>query len=285
MAGDPVVLTPHDTDWLKPDECFVASDITFNQLEGGPAWRQFASTGELLTGLHNRSLDYGADVRVTIHARLVQPILDVTLLFLGLPLVLSRQHRNVFVASWVGTRYARSRPVVHSTIAKHIRERVALDHPLSLALDVGCGTGHSTEPLRSFVEFVVGIDASAGMLAEAPTLEGVAFSIALAEALPLRSGTFDLVSIGLAYHWCDAERFLAEAARVLRSNGWLVVYDSGLVGGSPESEAGQGAARPRDPGMLRTGRAAPGVRQERGAFYAATQRRRARDRPGAGGVR
>ena len=30
------------------------------------------------------------DVRVTVHSRVVQPILDVTLLFLGLPLVVAR---------------------------------------------------------------------------------------------------------------------------------------------------------------------------------------------------
>ncbi|NIP85400.1 MAG: LptF/LptG family permease, partial [Planctomycetales bacterium] len=32
------------------------------------------------------------------HARFVKPILDVTLLFLGLPLVLSRQTHNLFVS-------------------------------------------------------------------------------------------------------------------------------------------------------------------------------------------
>ena len=30
--------------------------------------------------------------------RLIQPLLDVTLLFLGLPLVLSRKNRNIFLA-------------------------------------------------------------------------------------------------------------------------------------------------------------------------------------------
>jgi SAM-dependent methyltransferase len=145
--------------------------------------------------------------------------------------------RNVFLASWVGTRYARARPGVHSAIAKRVRERVALDHPLALALDVGCGTGHSTAPLRSFVEFVVGLDASAAMVAQAPALEGTAYAIARAEALPVRAASCDLVSIGLAYHWCDPGRFLSEAARVLGPDGWLVVYDSGLVGGSPESDA------------------------------------------------
>ena len=49
-------------------------------------------------GLRNRSLDFGADERLAIHARLVQPLLDITLLFLGLPLVLSRSNRNVFLA-------------------------------------------------------------------------------------------------------------------------------------------------------------------------------------------
>ena len=50
------------------------------------------------SGLYNRSLDFGAEVRVTIHSRLVQPVLDVALLFLGMPLVLRQANRNVFVA-------------------------------------------------------------------------------------------------------------------------------------------------------------------------------------------
>ena len=35
---------------------------------------------------------------MTIHSRIVQPLLDMTLLFLGLPLVVSRESRNVFMA-------------------------------------------------------------------------------------------------------------------------------------------------------------------------------------------
>jgi lipopolysaccharide export system permease protein len=97
--GDPVVITPGDAPgWLKPDECFVTSDVSFEQLTGGQSWRMYASTFQLVRGLHNRSLDFGADVRVVIHSRIVQPFLDVTLLFLGLPLVLTRESRNVFVA-------------------------------------------------------------------------------------------------------------------------------------------------------------------------------------------
>ena len=97
-SGEPVLMTPYDTPWLKANECFVASGVEFDQLVDAASWRQYSSTADLIAGLYNRSLDFGADVRVTIHSRLVQPILDVTLLFLGMPLLLRRGNRNVFLA-------------------------------------------------------------------------------------------------------------------------------------------------------------------------------------------
>jgi lipopolysaccharide export system permease protein len=99
LAGAPVVLSPRDTPWLKADECFVVSDVSFAQLAAGNAWRQFSSTPDLIAGLHNPSLDLAADVRVMVHARIVQPFLDMTLLCLGLPIVLARQSRNIFVSA------------------------------------------------------------------------------------------------------------------------------------------------------------------------------------------
>ncbi len=98
LGEQTVVFTPHDTSWLKPNECFVKSDVSFDTLAGSNAFRLYSSTAELMRGLRNPSLDYGADVRVAVHGRLVQPFLDVTLLFLGLPLVVSRSNRNVFLA-------------------------------------------------------------------------------------------------------------------------------------------------------------------------------------------
>ncbi len=97
-AGKPIVWTPHDYRWLKDDECFVASDITFEQLVGSDDWLRYASLFELVAGLRNRSLALGADVAVAIHTRPLQPLLDMTLLFLGLPLMLRRGNRNIFVA-------------------------------------------------------------------------------------------------------------------------------------------------------------------------------------------
>jgi lipopolysaccharide export system permease protein len=100
LDGEAMLITPHDADWLKPNQCFLRSDLDFDFLlpEGDKAFRQYSSTGQLITALRNPSLDYGADVRVAIHSRIVKPLLDVTLLFLGLPLVVARESRNVFLA-------------------------------------------------------------------------------------------------------------------------------------------------------------------------------------------
>jgi len=94
-----VIITPCDEpQWLKRDECFLVSNVTFDQLSDGHGWKQYASTYQLIGGLRNPSLDFGAGIRVAIHSRIVSPFLDITLLFLGMPLVLTRENRNVFAA-------------------------------------------------------------------------------------------------------------------------------------------------------------------------------------------
>ena len=60
-GGRPLIFTPRDNpDWLKPDECFVASEITFDQLCGRDCWLEFASTAQLIAGLRSRANEFGA---------------------------------------------------------------------------------------------------------------------------------------------------------------------------------------------------------------------------------
>jgi lipopolysaccharide export system permease protein len=96
LAGKPVLITPLDRpEWLKSNQCFVVSGLSFEQLVGSV---EYSSVRQLIAGLHNPSIEYGADVRRTIHSRFVQPFLDVTLLFLAMPLVLRRESRKVVLA-------------------------------------------------------------------------------------------------------------------------------------------------------------------------------------------
>jgi lipopolysaccharide export system permease protein len=94
----PIVITPPDAPWLKPDQLFVASDVAFEFLAAGSTWRDYASTAELVRHVRSPSTELGADIRVAIHGRFLQPLLDTTLIFLGLPLIVSRTNRNPFLA-------------------------------------------------------------------------------------------------------------------------------------------------------------------------------------------
>lgn len=111
-TGNVVLISPADANWLKADECFVVSGISFEQLTMGGAWRQFLSSYELVTGIWWQVLEPGADVRLMIHMRLVQPILDIALVLLGVPLILNRGSRNIFVGSGIGAALATALLVV-----------------------------------------------------------------------------------------------------------------------------------------------------------------------------
>ncbi len=76
-------------DWIKPEECFLATDIPFDYLASTTEWREYASTWELLKAAGNPSLDVGDRIHAVIHGRLLQPFLDMTLLFMGLPIIMS----------------------------------------------------------------------------------------------------------------------------------------------------------------------------------------------------
>jgi ubiquinone/menaquinone biosynthesis C-methylase UbiE len=55
--------------------------------------------------------------------------------------------------------------------------------------------------------------------------------MAVAERLPLRARTFDVLTVSSGVHWFDQQQFFAEASRVLKPEGWLVVYDHIFEGG------------------------------------------------------
>ncbi|MBN1853633.1 MAG: LptF/LptG family permease [Pirellulales bacterium] len=94
----PIVLTPHDTPWLKEGQAFVASGVSYEHLAAGGTWQDYASITELIRHARSPSIDVAADVLIAVHARFLRPFLDMTLLFVGLPIVLARGGRNVYLS-------------------------------------------------------------------------------------------------------------------------------------------------------------------------------------------
>lgn len=95
------------------------------------------------------------------------------------------------------------------------------DGSVDRVLDLGGGTGRASQALDGATV----VDASRGMLERArerglPTVQGDV------SRLPIRDGSADAaVVVDALHHFPDADRTLAEAARVLRPGGALVIRD------------------------------------------------------------
>ena len=122
--------------------------------------------------------------------------------------------------------YTKARPPVHPYVLERVRERLGLTMPISRALDVGCGAGLSTSPLRGIAGFCLGIDPIEAMVHGSPAaVIGVRFAAARAEALPVRSASIDIITAAGSLNFADLDQFFPDAVRVLRDGGALIVYD------------------------------------------------------------
>lgn len=141
-----------------------------------------------------------------------------------------------FERATLAARYDAFRPQVHAEVFDRLH-LPALDGS-GLILDVACGTGHSTAPLLKLADNVIGCDISDAMLEHARRrCPAATFIAASADALPLADDSVDVVTVAMALHWFDQRGFVAEAVRVLRPGGSLVVYNYSFAGemvGNPD---------------------------------------------------
>ena len=100
-------------------------------------------------------------------------------------------------------------------------------------LDLGCGTGLVAESFLQFYCFPLAlhfIDPDSKMLQQAKNrfasnAHARSFQCAAAEQIPFPNASFDLVLIGSAWHWMNQADSLREIERVLRSGGFVFIFE------------------------------------------------------------
>lgn len=116
-------------------------------------------------------------------------------------------------------RYDRARPRYPAALA----EAVLAELPGKLILDVGIGTGISSQPFRDAGAITLGLDPDARM-AEVARARGFDVEISTFEDWEPQGRRFDGVIAGQTWHWVDPIAGAAKAAAVLNPGGRLAVF-------------------------------------------------------------
>jgi len=102
-------------------------------------------------------------------------------------------------------------------------------------LDIACGTGIVTCEFAKYAKYVIGLDITQDMLAQAIKLQeeekltNMQFDLGNVEGLPYKSNSFDIVFTRYSFHhFLDTKKVFDEMIRVCKPTGKIIVVDVAL---------------------------------------------------------
>lgn len=183
-----------------------------------------------------RLTDLGAGRRLAAELLALADTGDVTLARDREQLAAVKRHhaeaaQKYFAANAADWDTIRALHAPEAAVEAAVREALG-DTPFDSLLDLGTGTGRILELLSPLYERAIGIDASSDMIAVArANLDRAGVKRAQVRLgdithLPFPRDSFDVVTIHQVLHYlAEPERAVAEAARVLRPGGRLLIVD------------------------------------------------------------
>ena len=103
-----------------------------------------------------------------------------------------------------------------------------LNNEIELIVDIGCGTGNSTEICTEYANKVIGIEPSEDMLIKAKEKENskLIFKKGLGNNTGLDSNIADIVFCSQAFHWMEPNSTIKEVCRILKKGGIFAIIDA-----------------------------------------------------------
>lgn len=103
-----------------------------------------------------------------------------------------------------------------------------LNHEIEVIVDIGCGTGNSTEICTDYADKVIGIEPSEDMLKKAREKENskLTFLKGYGNNTGLESNIADIVICSQAFHWMEPDSTIKEVSRILKKGGIFAVIDA-----------------------------------------------------------
>ena len=122
--------------------------------------------------------------------------------------------------------YDDGRPKLPSKVIEILK--IYLNQEINTIVDIGCGTGLSTEICTQFSNNVIGIEPSIDMLnkAKAKENEKMRFMQGYGEKTGLDDECAEIVICSQAFHWMEPETTLKEIHRILKKCGIFAAIDA-----------------------------------------------------------
>lgn len=122
--------------------------------------------------------------------------------------------------------YSRYRPVYPQSLYDFIYHYCP---SFDCALDCATGNGQAARVLSQKFKEVYATDISQSQIGQAHQETNIYYSVQRAEQTDFTDASFDLITVGQAYHWFDFLAFGTEANRLLKPGGIAVIWTYGLL--------------------------------------------------------
>lgn len=99
VGGQSVIYFPGDTPWLEPQQCFVATTLTFDDMLFGQQSSEYSSLRELIATAERPTQWFSQATQMAIHMRVLRPVVDLLVLLIALPVVIGFTEHNRLLAA------------------------------------------------------------------------------------------------------------------------------------------------------------------------------------------